>query len=553
MTQPLNISGRCAANDEQLFANIDSALERGLPELTVQEDPHAGRVAIVGSGPSVAGQIATIHQMKAEGVPILAVRDAHDWLIHNGVIPDYALSVDPLEKAAECFRNPHPEVHYLIASQSHPKMLDYLKGYKVTLWHPYFQKGQKYPKHLIPGGETSGLRAIAVLYVMGWRDFHLFGFDSCLEGNTLRINGDGLKHGDKAIPVQIEPEGEVFYCNLAMAQQAQSFQDQNKMFPDATFEGYGRGLIQAIIAKRQKNLEELAETEPLPENHRVSFIHAGGPPMASYRYRAAIPAEGLGASIGDLGASTLVFAKPRAEELFDMGRAKARGQWIVVDFCDSHFEWMHYQEALRLADVVTCPTETMRDIIAGYGREAIVIDDPYEFESRMPHSVGNRLLWFGHHVNRESLHRVLPDIEGYPIHVVSNFPGAIPWSHETMLAEFAYADIVILPATEKYKSCNRAVESIRRGCFVVAEPHPSLEGFPGIWIGNIKEGVEWASTHLREANQLTSLAQKYVMERFTPRICASAWRQAIQRPTTSAEETKNGTDGSALISQMAQT
>jgi hypothetical protein len=43
----------------------------------------------------------------------------------------------------------------------------------------------------------------------------------------------------------------------------------------------------------------------------------------------------------------------------DMARAKARGAWVVVDFCDDHFDWLHYQEALRLADAVTCSTNEM--------------------------------------------------------------------------------------------------------------------------------------------------------------------------------------------------
>jgi hypothetical protein len=49
---------------------------------------------------------------------------------------------------------------------------------------------------LIGGGTTSGLRAISLFYVLGWRHFALFGFDSCLTGDMLRINGSGLKEGE---------------------------------------------------------------------------------------------------------------------------------------------------------------------------------------------------------------------------------------------------------------------------------------------------------------------------------------------------------------------
>jgi hypothetical protein len=272
---------------------------------------------------------------------------------------------------------------------------------------------------------------------------------------------------------------------------------------------------------------------------RTSFIHWGDKNAASWRYRAKIPA-GDWASLNDLTADTLVFAKPQANELMDMARAKARGAWVVVDFCDDHFDWMHYQEALRLADAVTCPTAEMAKRIKELGKDATVIPDPYDYPEMPPHYEGTNLLWYGHQVNRDSLKRILPDLEGYPLRVVSNFDGAIPWSYETMLEEFAQADIVVIPATAPYKSANRAIEAIRQGCYVVAEPHPALEGFP-IYIGNIKEGIEW--TTQQNMSELISKAQKFVMAEFSPATLIGKWKTATKRPTTLDAERKNGTVG----------
>jgi hypothetical protein len=218
-----------------------------------------------------------------------------------------------------------------------------------------------------------------------------------------------------------------------------------------------------------------------------------------------------------------------------------------VDFCDNHFDWMHNKEFLRLADVVTCPTEAMAAIIKELGRDAVVIPDPYEYPEVKPHCDGICLVWYGHASNKESLDRVLPEIAEYPLRVISNFEGSIPWSFERMFDEFREADIVILPATEKHKSANRAVEAIRQGCYVVAEPHPAIMDIPGIWIGNIKEGIEWARQHPRQARQHTSMAQRYVAEKYSPKILASAWRKAIQWHTTSDVETSIGTAGSMSI------
>jgi len=539
---PLKITGKCVAEDETLFANMDAAIARGYPQIKEAQPAKTGAILLVASAPSVKGQLELIKKMKAAGSPIVAIKGAHDWLIDNGVMPDYALAIDPQEHRI-AFYIPQPSVHYMIASQCHPAMFDNLDGYQVTLWHPYVKKGQDRPKNcmLIGGGTTSGLRAISLFYVLGYRQFELFGFDSCNDGELLRVNGEGLKEGDKLIEVKIDPQGETFYCNTAMALQAEHFQTYYDYLPDAKFNGHGRGLIQAIIKKREQNMMELGGIIDVKANlnDRTSFIHWGNKNAASWRYRAKIP-SGDWATLNDLTADTLIFAKPQASELMDMARAKARGAWVVVDFCDDHFDWLHYQEALRLADAVTCSTNEMARRIKELGRDATVIADPYEFPEMPPHYAGINLLWFGHHVNRDSLQRILPDLEGYPLRVVSNFEGAIPWSKETMLEEFARADIVVIPTTASYKSANRAIEAIRQGCFVVAEPHPALEGFP-IYIGNIKEGIEW--TKQQNMNKLILEAQNFVRERFTPQILIDKWKSATKRLTTLDAAQRNGTVG----------
>ena len=539
---PLKITGKCVADDETLFTHMENAVARGYPQITKPDEAKDGAIALVASGPSVASQIDVIKKMQANGVKIVAIKDAHDWLLTQGVIPNYALAIDPQEHRIS-FYTPHKGVEYMIASQCHKAMFDNLKGYKVTIWHPYVMEGQTRPKNvmLVGGGTTSGLRAISLFYVMGWRHFALFGYDSCNQGDKLRINGSGLKDGDVLNEIRIEEDGETFYANPSMALQAEHFQTYYDYLPDATFTGYGHGLIQAIIKKREQNAVELQGLidNNKTQNKRTSFIHWGDKTIASWRYRAQIPSEGW-ATLNDFTADTLIFAKPEANELMHMARAKARGAWVVVDFCDDHFDWVHYKEALRLADAVTCPTEAMAQIIKKHGRDAMVIADPYEYPEAKPHYNGVNLLWYGHGVNKKSLERIMPDLEGYPLRVVSNFGGTIPWSHETMLEEFARADIVIIPKTEEYKSPNRAIEAIRQGCFVVAEPQPSLKDFP-IWLGDIKEGIEW--TKQQNVNELISKAQKFVTELYTPKILIDKWKTYTALRTTLDAEKRNGTVG----------
>ncbi len=554
---PIHIDGSCVASDDELIANMKHTITRGLPEIEGLYPVREGSIAIVASGPSVVGQLEALLQYPGR---VVAVRDAHDWMIRNGRIPDYALTVDPLANSWHCFELKNPDVQYVIGSQCNAAVFDHLAGQKVLTFHTYMKDGQTEPagKFLMPGLSTSGLRAIAVFYCLGWRNFNLFGFDSCLKDGKLRVNGTTPTSDEEIVELRIDPDGEKFYANMAMTLQAQQFLDIFDMMPGIHVETHGEGLIPAILAKYRKQQMEIEQEAPHEWNGRVSFIHPAGPEMASYRYRTAMPANELGASINDLTASILVFSKPNNQHLMDLCRAKARGQKVIVDFCDDHFKWMCYTEFLRRADMVVCPTERMREIISKvrtYGRsDAVVIPDPYEYPLAAPHCHGVRCLWFGHSINRASLLRILPDIEGYPLRVVGNFDNAIPWSHETMLREFATADVVLMPSTDEYKSANRTVEAIRQGCFVIAEPHPAIKDFPGIWIGNIKEGLEWLKRRpLPEVSSRILRAQRFVTERYSPPIVASAWSNVIQSLTTSALANANGPDGSASVLEIQRT
>lgn len=517
--QRFSIKSQCVASDEELYANITRNLERRLPVLP-HLSAHDGCAVLIGSGPSVKQHLDEIKHLSKSDVSIVALKDAHDWLLDNGIVPQYAVAIDPQESRANVFRRPHPSVEYFIGSQVHHSMLDSLEGYDVKLWHLYIRKHQPVPPAgtpLIAGGTTTGLRAITLFYTLGFRKFVLYGYDSCLKDGVLRMNGDKPRPGDDTIN-EIVVDGKMFYCNPSMTAQANEFQSLFWSMPDIQIESHGDGIITAILEARKK----------APKT-TISFIHPWGPGSASYRYRAAIPAAELGATINDAQtANVLIYSKPDGVDLMDVKRALGDGKRVIADFCDDHFDRKEYRDMLRLADEVVCPTQYLADKIKVLGREAHVIPDPYEYPQVEPHCNGANLLWFGHGSNIESINR-LDGLLDQPVFKVSNITGCHrQWSHEVMLEEFSFADIVLMPATAPYKSCNRTVEAVRQGCFVVAEPHPSLEGFPGIWIGDIKEGIEWARQHPQEANERTKLAQIYVSQMYAPRTVAFAWSRVIQ-------------------------
>lgn len=252
--------------------------------------------------------------------------------------------------------------------------------------------------------------------------------------------------------------------------------------------------------------------------------------FASARLRGAIPQRELAKLGVEQGTDILVVQKHgwKWEGFERFGK-------VVFDVCDDHFHTAHrdhYMQACEKADLVTCCTPVLRDSIKREtGRDAFVIPDPYEQPERPPR-IGESLLWFGHETNLPGLLAEIDRLADWPLRIVT---GRLPvqneqvwtWSPETMDRAFDEAGLVVIPTGDKPgKSANRAVESIRRGLFVVAGPLPAYSEL-GIWIGDIRSGVEWALSHQDEALKRIEASQAYVRDEFAPERIGRLWLQAF--------------------------
>ena len=272
--QPLQIKAKCVMGPADRLDQIKYAIslvEDGKIKEFGPSPVHDKEIVIVGSGPSVKNKsnLKKIRRLKGEGCMILAIKGAHDFLIENNIIPHAALAVDPLDHIWKCFRKKRklsqtPRPAYLIASQCHKTTFDYLDDQEVILWHLLaHSSGELLEGRLqVGGGSTSGSRGIVLAYMMGFRTFHLFGFDSCLEGGgeskLRKITGERwggtVKEGEKEEPIlELVCEGKTFHADPAMAAQANEIQDVVEMLEGARFKAYGKGLIQTVF---QSNAEK---------------------------------------------------------------------------------------------------------------------------------------------------------------------------------------------------------------------------------------------------------------------------------------------------------
>lgn len=231
-----------------------ASLSRDLPWFA----PHPAKTAklvLCCGGPSMRRHLLEIRKLKARKAVILAVNGAHDWLIERGVTPDYQVVLDSREDNARFVARPRRGVKYLIAAQCHEAVFKAVAGHDVTLWlneMPGMDQRVKgiedKPVVLVGGGATVGLRSLCLGYLMGYRDLHVFGMDSCYMNGENHSYPQSMNDGETVREFMLG-SGEKFMCANWMARQAMEFQRTARllMAQGVTLNVYGDGLIAAIL------------------------------------------------------------------------------------------------------------------------------------------------------------------------------------------------------------------------------------------------------------------------------------------------------------------
>lgn len=253
--KPLEIDVSHYGTNEEISHNISYSLSLGLTEFGPSPCKHDGTFVIVGSGPSLLNQVESITQERLKGRPICAINGAHDFLVDNGLTPDLFLTTDP-RAMPQNFKRKNDKTVYLIASRCHPDTFKELKGKHIVIWHAWMDNEEadfiiSRNKIGIGGGTTSGLRAVNVAYVLGYRNVHMYGLDSCLDDKGAKRFCDGPMT-DEVKKIDVIVGGKRFLCNMAMAQQASDFQSIYDVMPDVHIEIFGGGLLSAIQEERKK-------------------------------------------------------------------------------------------------------------------------------------------------------------------------------------------------------------------------------------------------------------------------------------------------------------
>jgi len=281
--QKVEFKAKVARSFEEIINHVVSAYNRGLPHFTPTEQIHQNHAVLCGSGPTITEHVEEIRAHKERKHCVVSLNASHDYLISHDIIPDVHVSVDPRPRIIKGFRQIRDDIIYLIATQCHPGVFEHLKGKRVYLWNSYSAELHEFAEKnrwgrkfgMVHGGTTAGLRGIVLLYLMGYRYFHLYGMDCSFE-KERNIDGTMPKNHE-----YIKINGRTFLTDRQMMAQAMEMGKVAQQTPGAKYKCYGDTLMASIIEEgRAYGREEFFL--PSEDFHRVRpkaalSLHGSGP------------------------------------------------------------------------------------------------------------------------------------------------------------------------------------------------------------------------------------------------------------------------------------
>jgi hypothetical protein len=241
----------CNTPDDELYRNIELNSARELPWLYMR--PAHEKVAVMcGGGPSLVDHLPEIKALQAAGGVVFAMNAASQFLRSHGIAVDHQVIADAKPETASLV---DPEAwHHLMASQVDAQTVE--RAERVTLWHlaideamdRLFPMGRRQAGGyaLVGGGAAVGNSALCVAYVLGFRTFEIYGYDSSHRGDDSHAYPQPM---NQFIPtVNVEWAGKTYLSSYAMKAQAEKFQftAQALRGEGCTLNVHGEGLLPAM-------------------------------------------------------------------------------------------------------------------------------------------------------------------------------------------------------------------------------------------------------------------------------------------------------------------
>jgi uncharacterized Rossmann fold enzyme len=247
----------CNTELTKVKENIRYSSSLDLPWLEIK--PATDRkIVLCGGAPSLKDSLGEIRDLQQEGALIVGLNGSAEFLVENDIPPDWLVMIDSRVSNAP-FVSGYPAQEYFIASQCAPIIFSWLKDEPTTLFHIDIPHVGEYipgdrPIQAIGGGSTVGLIAMSLAYTQGFRDIHLYGYDSSIREDE----GHAYPQEDESDVVEAEVEGRKFKSTPWMITQVNQWQQLSNQLRQlgCNITVHGDGLLPylAWVKSTQENL-----------------------------------------------------------------------------------------------------------------------------------------------------------------------------------------------------------------------------------------------------------------------------------------------------------
>lgn len=245
----LEFISKCNTSRDDVVKNIRYNLASGARILRGTLQPHESHAVIVGGAPSIKNYVEELKMRVKCGQNVIALNNSWRWCEENGIHVNSHVMVDARFENIDFVPPEGSPIHRLYATQCHPLVTDFAGKDCLTLWNslivdlvPDFDKTD----HMfwIGAGTTVGIRSIFLMYTLGYREFHLYGFDSCYEGDQGHAYQQNLNVGERVIDVTLGDRK--FRAAPWMISQVHDFLETAEYFTNlgCVFTIHGDGLLQ---------------------------------------------------------------------------------------------------------------------------------------------------------------------------------------------------------------------------------------------------------------------------------------------------------------------
>lgn len=250
----IGLTLNCVLNTdkERIQSNIKENLKRNHPRVW----PHKLQdtdVIICAGGPSLIDHIEEIKALQDKGGKVIALANVAHVLEKYGIIPNGHILLDAKPRNAEFITN--ADTTYFISSQCDPQVFENAEktGNQIYIWHAVnnddeFECINDIEEKWVPiqGGSTITMRAIRLFTILGYRNYHVFGWDSCYFEDVHHAYEQ--PDADKHKKFKFEFEGRTFTVSPWMISQALESINFFKTFcMSINLCVHGDGLISHII------------------------------------------------------------------------------------------------------------------------------------------------------------------------------------------------------------------------------------------------------------------------------------------------------------------